>query len=166
MTETTWASWLRDALEQRGWTQARLVRESGGLIKADRVSKWLSGKETPSHRLTLVTANTLHAAQSDALDAAGFVSVPEHIRREHADVLTYERSPQGLVEMDERFTQHELGEALSSIWEPKSRLRILREFSTSELLAEVGRRADEHVGPRSDYGRAARPREMEPTDEQ
>lgn len=69
-----WSRWLLARLEEKGWRQADLVRNSGGLIKRDRASKWTSGKENPTYRLAMVTANTLDVPQSDALLAAGYIT--------------------------------------------------------------------------------------------
>ncbi|MBE7953580.1 hypothetical protein ILP86_04500 [Microbacterium sp. R1] len=78
MTETdqanSWGAWLATKLDEREWRQADLVRESGGLIKRDRASKWLSGNERPSHRLAIVVANTLDLPHEEALEAAGFTA--------------------------------------------------------------------------------------------
>lgn len=70
--QSEWATWLREQLEEREWTNAEFVRQSVGRIKPDRVSKWLSGREVPSHRSAVVAANTLGIDPSFALRAAGF----------------------------------------------------------------------------------------------
>lgn len=67
-----WAQWLQEHLDQRGWRQADLVRESQGTIKRDRASKWLAGRETPSYRSAVYVANTLGIDHDDALIAAGY----------------------------------------------------------------------------------------------
>lgn len=72
MTTPSWSEWLRAQLDEREWRNADLVNRSQNTIKADRVSKWLNGKETPSYRLAIVTANTLGVERAEALTAAGF----------------------------------------------------------------------------------------------
>lgn len=81
MSDTQWADWLDAALKERGWAQAELVRQSEGHIKADRVSKWLSGKEGPSHKFAIVAANTLGKEHSEALRAAGFTEAADGLER-------------------------------------------------------------------------------------
>lgn len=71
-----WGAWLSQQLKERGWRQADLVRESAGLIKRDRVSKWVNGIERPTYRLTVVVANTLSLPTNEVLHAAGY-STPD-----------------------------------------------------------------------------------------
>ncbi|MEJ1087005.1 hypothetical protein WDU99_01595 [Microbacterium sp. Mu-80] len=67
-----WGLWLSQQLKQRDWRQADLVRESQGLIKRDRVSKWVNGIERPTYRLTVVVANSLSLPPEEVLEAAGY----------------------------------------------------------------------------------------------
>ncbi|MGG7509047.1 helix-turn-helix domain-containing protein [Plantibacter sp. YIM 135249] len=69
-----WTEWLIAELDKRGWKQADLVKASGGAIKRDRVSKWVNGKERPTHRNAIVIANVLGADAAQALAAASFDS--------------------------------------------------------------------------------------------
>lgn len=115
---TTWAEWLGNELNRRNWKQAQLVAASGGEIKADRVSKWLSGKESPTHRLALVAANVMGADHDEALAAAGF---PELSGRTVASSV------------DVRVDPSNLGD------EPDPRLV---DVSDEDLLRELLRRAE------------------------
>jgi transcriptional regulator with XRE-family HTH domain len=109
----TWAEWLDTELKRRNWKQAQLVSASGGQIKADRVSKWLSGKENPSHKLALIAANVFDADHDEALTAAGFPElagrsasgVPES--RTDASIVDIEADPR-LVEVSDEDLLREL----------------------------------------------------------
>ena len=129
MAEKLWAEWLRESLDSRGWKQADLVRESDGLIKADRVSKWLAGKESPSHKLALVAANALAADQNEALHAAGFSHV----------VLASQKSASADAAQGD-------GEARAAQSRSEARLsrlgRLLNGIPDSEILHVLQRRAE------------------------
>lgn len=99
----TWAQWLSGQLAERGWAQADLVSHSGNLIKRDRASKWVNGREAPSHRLAVVAANTLGAPVSEALEAAGFGAAAIT-----AQVEAVRPAPLPLHEIDERDLLEEL----------------------------------------------------------
>ncbi|WP_345750075.1 hypothetical protein [Microbacterium rhizophilus] len=86
-TAPQWATWLQAQLDVRGWRQADLVRESQGLIKRDRVSKWLRGAERPTHRMAVITANTLGVSRDEVLGAAGYEAEGEPV--------TYSTLPSG-----------------------------------------------------------------------
>lgn len=82
----TWAEWLSTELKRRNWKQAQLVAESGGDIKADRVSKWVNGRERPSHKFAVMTANVLGADRNEALRAAGYDDLPSDVASVPTDV--------------------------------------------------------------------------------
>jgi len=70
--------WLTAQLDLRGWRQADLVRASK--LPRDRVSKWVNGHESPTHRNAVIIANTLGVPVEEAVAAAGLddpVSEPE-----------------------------------------------------------------------------------------
>lgn len=79
--------------------QAELVRQSEGHIKADRVSKWLSGKEKPSHKFAIIVANTLGKEHSEALRAAGFTDAADGMdkRRSMLNQHLFAKPSQGLL---------------------------------------------------------------------
>lgn len=87
MTQETWAEWLRNRLDERAWKQSDLVRESKSHIKADRVSKWLNGRERPSYKLAIITANTLGIPHDVALSAAGYADQLPDAKREASTPL-------------------------------------------------------------------------------
>ncbi|MFJ4173338.1 helix-turn-helix domain-containing protein [Microbacterium sp. NPDC089696] len=125
MTETDqaaqWGEWLHQMLDERGWRQADLVRESNGLIKRDRASKWVNGNERPSHRLAIVAANTLGVTQESALTAAGYSPTVESLVADReALVAEYEVRMRRLRELDQKVD-------LSSV-------------SSADLLGELARR--------------------------
>jgi len=39
----SWARWLQERLDERGWAQADLYNRSGGAITRARVSRWIGG---------------------------------------------------------------------------------------------------------------------------
>lgn len=149
MTETdyakAWGDWLANELSERTWRQADLVRESGGLIKRDRASKWASGSERPSYRLAVVAANTLGVTHERALEAAGYIEplpeYPEHMAREDEERRAYLQTPAGQKTLEAEFSNHELGEALKNFTEDESyRSVILQNIPDAEILAEIARR--------------------------
>jgi transcriptional regulator with XRE-family HTH domain len=74
-----WGEWLRDMLDSKNWTQSDLVAASDKLIRPDRVSKWVNGKERPSHRNAVIVANTLGVSTTAALDVAGYSGGPTNL---------------------------------------------------------------------------------------
>ena len=69
-----WGEWLREMLDSKNWAQSDLVAASDKLIRPDRVSKWVNGKERPSHRNAVIVANTLGVSITSALAVAGYGS--------------------------------------------------------------------------------------------
>ncbi|WP_156316512.1 hypothetical protein [Leucobacter japonicus] len=133
MTENTWSDWLRAQLTERAWKQADLVRESEGHIKADRVSKWLAGKESPSHKLATVTANALGVSRDEALIAAGF--------------------PVGTGELTDRDANLQAALDRISTLSPRFRLeKMLEPFADSEVLHVLRMRALKREAQDGDSG--------------
>lgn len=120
-----WGSWLSQQLSDRGWRQADLVRESQGLIKRDRVSKWVNGIERPTYRLTVVVANTLTLPTNEVLQAAGYA--------------TPEQDP--LTEFEAHyFASNDVTDTAAI--DP----RALREYPDSMLMEELARRLAARAG--------------------
>lgn len=47
MAANGWGAWLVDQLAVRGWSQAELVRRSGGSLTTPQVSRWIKRGEVP-----------------------------------------------------------------------------------------------------------------------
>lgn len=76
-----WADWLKDRLEEAGWTPAELSRRSGkrspdspkNRITPDAISRWLSGQTArPTVDAALLVADVFGEPRSQALAAAGY----------------------------------------------------------------------------------------------
>lgn len=87
-SDTTWAQWLRQALDKRGWIAADLAR-TGVVASESTVSKWLSGANPPGLVETVIEiAHLLGAPDAvEALEAAGMQRAADLIRqaRKEAD---------------------------------------------------------------------------------
>lgn len=113
-----WATWLQGQLDERSWRQADLVRESGSTIKADRVSKWLSGKELPTYRSATIIAHTLGLNRDYVLEVAGYDRVEVSEERRAAARARLAATPH---------------------------IERLKEYTDTELAAEMLRRAERRV---------------------
>jgi len=127
-----WGTWLQAQLNQRDWRAADLVRASGGSIKPDRASKWLSGKERPSHRYALITANTLGASPKEALDVSGYeVANPQRA----ADRYAAETAEMNVVRG--RLAQFDDRQLLLELLRRESEARYSREYRESLVPQDV-----------------------------
>ena len=139
-----WGEWLSAALTARGWRQADLVRQSEGLIKRDRASKWVNGNERPSHRLAIVVS------REDALEAAGYYEptpeLPAELEAMYAEQAAYHQTPAGIAQLEVEYQQHTVHEALNNFHTDEARRVLLAEMTDAELLAEIARRL---AGPAS-----------------
>lgn len=121
-----WQAWLQGQLDERGWRQKDLVAASEGTIKRDRVSKWVTGKELPSYPNAIIVANTLQVPQISALRAASF-----DVSRDAENVPS-----------DRTRAMHEAAEEIKGRYTDYETRRALYDYSDSDLLNELRRRAE------------------------
>ncbi|WP_136057299.1 helix-turn-helix transcriptional regulator [Microbacterium sp. K24] len=146
-----WGEWLREQLAERGWRQADLVRESEGLIKRDRASKWVNGNERPSHRLAIVAANTLGITRERALFAAGYAASLDDLTLDsEANAAVHEERMQKLRTMDANNLSHVPSSVLLA--EIARRLNAVAPGDDEDAESDVS--ASGHT--RDQYARAAR----------
>lgn len=95
-TTTTWARWLRDALAEREWSQADLVRRSNGDFADSEVSRWLSGKVNPKIPNIRKVCALLGVAPVEGIIAAGHLE-PDDVG---ATVISRPRQTHELPELE------------------------------------------------------------------
>lgn len=82
MTTTDFATWFRQALTRRGWSQADFARASG--IPSATVGAWYRGDRNPGPASSDIIAETLLLDRDEVLSIAGIRPVepddPEHVR--------------------------------------------------------------------------------------
>lgn len=74
VTTGTWATWLRDQLAERDWTQAELVRRSESRVSSPQLSRWLRSEQVPSWGSVRDVCGALGVPAVQGMIAAGLLT--------------------------------------------------------------------------------------------
>lgn len=129
-----WGDWLKARLDEREWRQADLVRESGGMIKRDRVSKWVAGLERPTFRNATRISNALGIERREVLEAAFLIGTEPDFSEPTVE-------PRSLFLTDEELDLFDNSPEGRAYVAKAQRSSAFAAFSDAEMLEELLERA-------------------------